>query len=84
MAGDSGQAAKGQDQRYWIAYIGLLIAGIILLADAYNFTQLHRWTARVGIALIYSAFALMLGKGQSSGVIGSLVVWAAVLLTLFI
>ena len=79
-SGNSGQS----DQRYWIAYIGLFLAGAILLADAYNVTQLNRWTARVGISLIYTAFALVLAKGRVSGTIGSIIVWVAVLLTLFL
>jgi hypothetical protein len=79
-SGNGGQA----DQRYWIAYIGLLLAGAVLLADAYNVTQLNRWTARVGLALIYTAFALVLAKGRASGTIGTIIVWVAVLLTLFL
>jgi hypothetical protein len=82
---DSKTIKAGQvDQRYWIAYIGLFLAGLILLADAYNMTQLDRWTARVGIALVYTAFALVIAKGRTSGTIGSVVVWVAVLLTLFL
>ncbi len=78
--GMDGQA----DQHYWIAYIGLFLAGLILLADAYNMTLLNRWTARVGIALIYTAFALVTAKGRVSGTIGSVVIWVAVLLTIFL
>ena len=78
-------AAEGKpNQRYWIAYIGLFLAGFILLADAYNLTQLDRWTARVGIALVYTAFALVTAKGRASGTIGSIVIWVAVLLAIFL
>jgi len=84
MPTDNAGNGMQADQRYWIAYIGLFLAGLILLADAYNMTQLDRWTARVGIALIYTAFALITAKGRMSGTIGSVVIWVAVLLTIFL
>ena len=38
---------------WWLLYLTLLAAGVILLADAYQLAHLHRWTAKLGVGLIY-------------------------------
>lgn len=64
---------------YWLIYIGLLLAGILLLADAYAIAHLSRWTAKFGIALVYSAFALIIANGRKSGIIAVAIVWIALI-----
>lgn len=71
-------------QPYWLVYFSLLLAGLLLLADAYNLAHLHWWTVKLGIALIYSALSLFIGNGRAAGFIAAAVVWLAVLATFFI
>ena len=71
-------------QRWWLVYLSLLLAGLLLLADAYSLTQLHRWTARLGIALVYSAVCLFAGRGRLVGYIAAAIIWLAVVTTLFV
>jgi len=72
---------KQKKQPYWLIYIALLLAGIVLITDAYQVTQLQKWTARMGVAMIYSAFALVVGRGHPSGIIATIIICLAVLLT---
>jgi len=71
-------------QPYWLIYISLLLAGLLLLADAYHFAQLYRWTARLGIALVYSAVSLFIGRGRAAGYIASVIIWLAAVATFFV
>ena len=70
-----------QSEPYWLVYIALVLAGIMLLSDAYYIAQLSKWTARVGIALIYSAIAMFVGNGRWPGHLAVVIVWLAVVLT---
>lgn len=70
-----------QGEPYWLVYIALVLAGILLLSDAFHFAQLSKWTARIGIALIYSALAMFVGNGRWSGHLAVVIVWLAVIIT---
>jgi len=78
---DPKKKTKNQD---WLMYMSLLVGGLMLVADAYTWPHLEKWTARLGIAMIYSATALWIGKGNSSSLIGCAILWAAVLVTIFV
>jgi len=71
-------------QPYWLVYFSFLLAGLVLLADAYNLAHLHWWTVKLGIALIYSALSLFIGNGRAAGFIAAAVVWLAVLATFLV
>ncbi len=71
-------------QPYWLVYFSLLLAGLLLLADAFGFTYLQTWTVKLGIVLIYSALSLFIGNGRAAGFIAAAVVWLAVLATFFV
>lgn len=83
MAANSGQG-KVTNQYYWLIYVAALVAGLLLIADAMGYYPLQRVTAKLGIALIYSALALLVGGGRPSGIIATVIVWLAVLLTFFV
>ena len=70
-----------QGEPYWLVYGALVLAGFMLLADAYHFAHLSKWTARIGIALIYSAIAMFVGNGRWSGQLAVVIVWLAVIIT---
>ncbi len=72
--------AKGR-RHEWILWLALGIAGVMLLADAYNWTHLDKWTARLGITLIYSAFALLMTGGKTVGYLSSGIVVIALVAT---
>ncbi len=67
-------------QATWLVYVSLIIAGLLLLGEAYGLAGLHRWTARIGIALVWSAIALLVGNGRWSGHAGTAIVWTAIIL----
>ena len=66
---------------YWLIYVALLLGGLLLLADAFGLSTLQKWTARLGIALVYSALALVVGNGRAPGYIAAVIVWLCVLIT---
>lgn len=70
-----------QGEPYWLVYIALVLAGFVLLSDVYHFAHLSKWTAHVGIALIYSALAMFIGNGRWSGHLAVVIVWLAVVIT---
>ena len=86
MAQSSSKSAAAPSGRKheWLMWVALALAGIMLLADAYNWNQLDKWTARLGITLVYSAFALLLTGGKTVGYLSSGIVAVAVLLTVLL
>lgn len=82
MAGDEKKQKSGQP--YWLIYLGLLLGGILLLADAQHYVPLQKISAKLGIGMVYSAFALFVGNGRSAGVAATVVIWIAVLATFFV
>ncbi len=66
-------------QPMWLVYISLFVSGVILLSDTYHLLHLDRWTVKVGIAMIYAAFSLVVGGGRSAGYVAAVVIWVAVL-----
>lgn len=76
------KAASASSGQWWILYLTLLVAGLLLLSDAFQVSHLNRWTAKTGIALVYSAFVLYAGKGRPLAVTSAGIVCAAVLATM--
>ena len=77
----SGTNRVSSKQPYWMLYIAGLFGGIILLTDALGFVLLERVTTRLAIALIYSTFVLMVGKGKKLSIAAAVLIWAAVIAT---
>lgn len=77
MGNDKAGSPKKR-QPYWLIYLSLLVSGVLLLADAYNVAHLQRWTGRLGVALVFSAFALFIGNGRKAGLLAVAIVWLAV------
>ncbi len=80
MSGETPNAAVPV-RPWWMLYLTLLVAGLLLLADASHVAMLHRWTAKFGVALIYAAFILFVGKGRPLSYISAGIVCVAVILT---
>ncbi|MEA1979883.1 MAG: hypothetical protein U9N54_02785 [candidate division Zixibacteria bacterium] len=75
---------KEKSQYYWLIYIALLLGGIILLAQAIDFTQINKWTAKLGIALLFSAFALLIANGKKTGYVATSIIWIVIITSYFI
>lgn len=71
-------------QSLWLVYVSLVIAGIMFLGDAYGLAQMDRWTARIGIALVWSAATLLIGNGRPVGYVATTITWVAVVLIWFV
>ena len=69
---------------YWLIYISLLLSGLLLVADAYSIHPLHKWTAKLGIALIFSALALVIGNGRKEGFVSIGIIIISVIATFVI
>lgn len=80
---ESNAKPPAKKQPYWLVYFSLLLAGLLLLADAYHLAHLYRWTVKLGIALVFSAFSLFIGNGRAAGFIAAAVVWLAVIAIFF-
>ncbi|MCK4462163.1 MAG: hypothetical protein KAW46_10175 [candidate division Zixibacteria bacterium] len=79
--GNNKSSSSTRSEPYWLVYVALALAGLLLLADAYHVAHLAKWTARLGIALIYSAIAMFVGSGHWAGNLAVVIVWLAVVLT---
>jgi len=66
---------------YWLVWVALLLAGLLLLGDAYDISHLSKWTARLGIALVFSAVAMFVGSGRWAGNLAVVIIWLVVVLT---
>jgi hypothetical protein len=84
MGKDSGGKAPAKNKYFWLMYVAALLAGVLLIADAMNYRPLTRIPAKLGIALLFSAFAFMVGSTRAPVIIGAIIVWAAVILTFFV
>lgn len=62
----------------WLVYTSMVLGGLLLLGEAYEFAQLQKWTAKVGIALLFSAISLVIGNGRKSGFLAAGIIWAVV------
>ena len=82
MTESTEQKVKGQ--AVWLVYVAAVLAGLILLSDAFSFGPIQRLTARLGIGLVWSAFALIIANGRASGYIATGILWVAVLITFFV
>lgn len=71
-------------QPYWLIYVSIFLAGLMLLADAFHYTALQKISARLGITLIISALNLIIGRGQPAGYIASAILVIALIITLFV
>ncbi|MFH1687316.1 MAG: hypothetical protein ABIE70_07310 [bacterium] len=67
-------------ERLWILWTALVIAGVLLLAEAFQIGHLTKWTARLGIGLVYTALALIVAYGRWPAIVGVVVVWLAIIL----
>ena len=72
---------KPKRQFFWLIWGGALVGGILLIADAVGYAPMQRLTAKLGLALVYSALALLIGGNRPSGIIATVLVWIAVVLT---
>ncbi len=73
--------AKKRKQPVWLLYAAAVVAGLLLLADGLNVTFLARVPAKLGIALVFSAVALLLDRSKNIGIIATVIVWVAVVVT---
>ncbi len=81
---DKSQGSEGPKQPYWIIYLGLLLAGVLMLAEAANYHPLQKISAKLSLGLLYSAVALYVGNGKAPGYIGTVIIWGAIIVSFLI
>ena len=68
----------------WLLYIAILLSGLLFLAEAAHIYTLQRIPAKLAIALIFSAVALIVGKGRPIGYISAGIVCLTVIVLFFL
>lgn len=75
---------KEKQQPFWLIYISIFLAGLMLLADAFHATALQKISARLGVTLVISAFNLIIGRGKPAGYIATAIIVVALIITFFV
>jgi len=83
MGNESGEEGK-KPQPYWLIYLGVLLAGLLMLGDAAHYAPIQRIPAKLAFGLLYSAFALFVGNGRPSGFIGTAIIWTAIIISFLV
>ena len=73
--------AKSNKGAYWMIYLGLAVAAILLLGDGLSIPHLERWTAKVGVALLFTVLFLLVCRSMTRAIIASGIIWLAVIAT---
>jgi hypothetical protein len=84
MGSDGSGAGKKPQQPYWLIYLAILLAGLLMLGQALHYYQIQRVPAKLALGLLYSAFALFVGNGRPSGFIGTAIIWAAIIISFLV
>lgn len=82
--GSGSATSNGRSRKhphYWLIYSAALLAGLLLLADALQYSAATRLPAKFGIGLVYAALAFMIGGNRPSAIIGTVLLWVAIVLT---
>ena len=82
-AGTGKTVPSGPKPPYWLLYISIVLSGLLFLGEAAGITALQRVPAKLAIALLFTAFALLVGKGRPTGYIAVGIIWVTVI-TLFV
>ena len=80
MGNENGGEGK-KPQPYWLIYLGVLLAGLLMLGDAAHYGPIQRVPAKLAAGLLYSALALFVGNGRPSGFIGTAIMWTAIIIS---
>ncbi|MCB2201870.1 hypothetical protein KQH51_03645 [bacterium] len=83
-AGSGKTVPKKKKQPMWLLYGALIIGGLLFLAEAVGMAPLQRSTARIGLALLYSALALIVGNGRTVGYVATAIVCLSALIVYFV
>jgi hypothetical protein len=75
---------KTKSHAVWLIYGAIFLSRILMLSDAMSLRTLQTIPARLGVSLIYSAIALVIGKGRPSGFVAVGIIWTATLLLLLL
>ncbi|MBU8933125.1 MAG: hypothetical protein KOO62_03870 [candidate division Zixibacteria bacterium] len=82
MSNEQPQAqTKGTKGAFWMIYLGLAVAAIVLLGDGLSISHLERWTARIGIALLFTVLFLLVCRNMTRAITASAIIWLAVIAT---
>lgn len=73
-----------KNKYFWLVYLALLLGGGILIAQSIDYAPLIKWTAKLGIALLFSAFALLMGNGRKVGYVATSIIWIVIIISYFL
>ncbi len=75
------QTTKANKGPLWMIYLSLIVAAMVLLGDGLSIPHLERWTARVGVALLFTTLFLIVCRNMTRAILASAVMWLAVIAT---
>ncbi len=75
---------KKNAEPYWLIYISAILSGLLLIGYALDIGALQKISARLGIGLLFGAFALIVGRSRVAGYIAAGLVGFVVILTFFL
>lgn len=82
--GGNGAAPPKPSQPYWLIYLAALLAGLMMLAQAAHYYPATKITAKLGVALVFSALAMFVGNGRPAGFIATAIMWVAVIVSFLV
>jgi RsiW-degrading membrane proteinase PrsW (M82 family) len=80
----SGGAKAKKAEPWWLLYVAALLGGLLFLSEAIHYYPLMKISAKLGIALIYSAFALLLAGQKRPAIAAAVLIWLAVIGTFLV
>ena len=75
---------RTKKQPYWLIYVSIFLAGLMLLADAFHVTALQKISARLGVTLIISALNLIFGRNTTAGYTATAIIIISLIITFFV
>ncbi len=75
---------KKKAEPYWLIYISAILSGLLLISFALDIGSLQKVSARLGLGLLFGAFALIVGRGRVAGYIAAGLIGFVVILTFFL
>ncbi len=78
---DETQPVPGKKRPFWMIYLALVVAAIVLLADGLSIPHLERWTARVGLGVLFTTVFLIVSSNQTRAIVASAMIWLAIIAT---
>ncbi|MEA2031699.1 MAG: hypothetical protein U9N55_08930 [candidate division Zixibacteria bacterium] len=66
---------------FWMIYVSLIVAAFVLIGDGISALYIERWSVKVGIAMLFTTFFLLVCRSLTKAIIASVIICIAVVAT---